>query len=417
MPELTVTRKIYNLFLYLSLIALTVVPKLVPIILIGLLVSGIVDRSFLGKEGWKELPIWVRISVLLPALFFLLNLVGMVHTEDLEQGWKEIIRKIMLIILPVFILLKGLEKNALKTAMGSFLAGLLLSMILNNIHSWMDYLETSEVHAFLGGRSVYNMHLGYYALYLIIGLGFSLDRLLEATVRNRKALLLYSILGTYILANLFMTGSKMGFITVIMLLFIGMLVQLFRGKALKPVMLLFLGVAIVLGALLTQTSLLRDRFSRMTISTPIDPESTESTQARRMTWDCSSDIISLDPWTGIGTGDINQELMLCYEEKGYKGPLSKKLGPHSQYFASGLAVGVLGMLTLLAMFLIPFIRALSLHHFLGALFFLSFLLTCSTESILERAVGIHLYSLLLPLMLLKMMKDKSISGDASNHLE
>lgn len=399
-------------FLCLAAIGLSVYPKSVPGWLGFTFIAGLVQGEFIGKQRWSELPVWLKLSLFFPILFVLSYLLGMIHTQHVDEGWKDLFRKITLVLVPTFLILKGMSRRNVSIVTSCFLAGLLGSMLVNNVMSSMSYMDEPTFKAFLGENAVTQMHLGYYALYLIVGIGFILDRVLNDGGNSIKRKVLYSLFILYILVNLILTGSKMGFLTLIILIGIGAILLVLKGMSWKRVLMMILGFTAALTILVTQTDYLSMRLSRLTIDEPLDPKSVESTQARRMTWDCSADVFEDNLWNGVGTGDVKEDLMACYQVKGYEGPMSKELGPHSQYLETGMSIGLLGLLLLVFMFIWPLLQAFSMNHFLASLFFLSFTLACATESMLERAAGIHLYSIMLPLALYSMLWDKYDKVDA-----
>jgi O-antigen ligase len=246
------------------------------------------------------------------------------------------------------------------------------------------------------------MHIGYFALHLLVGIGIVVQRLFKYHLKNRNFAYGLGVLGLYIILNLIMTGSKMGFLTLLTMLGVSLILMLSRGVGWKKVLIAAAGILVILTVLVKQTSFLAKRFERMTVSTPIDPDTIESTQARRMCWICAKDVFVSNIWLGLGTGDTQDAMMDCYEDKGFRGPASKELGPHSQYLESGIAAGILTSITLFLMLFIPLLRAFKLKHIASTMFFLAFLMACVSESIFERAMGIHLYSVMLGVMLMWM---------------
>jgi len=386
-------------------------PKLVtgPIILLSF-ASLLLIKEW-RPQHFKSLSVWLQFSLLCLAAFFLLHIIGQLWTEHLDEGWKDIGRKLNLLILPLLILVLSLDERAIIRVLKAFILGVFFSVILNMGQSTLDYMDRHESIVFMGEYAIHYLHLGYYAIYLLFSMSIILDFLLSGSL-GRKSWNkgLYIFIGLSSIPILVFSGSKMGFLTLIALIGL-MLIFLLRGRSLKRVILLpMLVIGMLIGAVLG-TEHLSYRLHTMyetTFNSPIVPDDTESTMARRMTWNASSDLWSENAMLGVGTGDVQAELMAEYEEKGFNGPYSKSLDPHSQYLQSAAALGILGFMFLLFSMLIPFIISARKGYFTQSAFFLVMLLACLTESVLERQAGIQFYAFFAPILLIWMdQRDKN----------
>ncbi|NNC83033.1 MAG: O-antigen ligase family protein [Flavobacteriales bacterium] len=391
--------KAYEFFVGLAMAGLTCYPRSVPGWLGLALIFGLLEHSYISIDRWRSYSTWTYVALLIPAAFFLLNLLGLIHTENMDLGTKDVGRKITLILVPIFLLFKGISADRIKKWMTFYLIGVVIALNWNNVHSAVNYFVTGESHHFFGEHGITQMHIGYFALHLLVAIGIVVQRIFKHHLSKRNFAYGLGLLAIYIIFNLILTGSKMGFLTLLTMLGVAFSLMLIRGMGWKRVSIAVLAVIFTMGLIVSQTDYLADRFSRMTVDTPIDPDTIESTQARRMAWICAWERFQETLLIGEGTGDVQSAMMDCYGEKGFRGPASENLGPHSQYLESGIAVGVLGSITVLLMFLIPLVRALRSQHIVSTMFFLSFLMACISESMFERAMGIHLFALGLPLML------------------
>ena len=90
---------------------------------------------------------------------------------------------------------------------------------------------------------------------------------------------------------------------------------------------------------------------------------------------------------GVGTGDTNDELVKRYREDNMTYVLKKELNAHNQYLQTFLALGILGILLLLAHFIIPLIYAVKYRQWVYIIFIITILLNFLVESMLERRDG------------------------------
>jgi O-antigen ligase len=112
-------------------------------------------------------------------------------------------------------------------------------------------------------------------------------------------------------------------------------------------------------------------------------------------WSCSLGPIKENWVTGVGTGDIQDELQTAYEKrKFYFASRYNKYNVHNQYLQQLLANGIGGFLTLLLCIILPFFlfwpqkREYQLYFSFLAVFGI----ICFTESLLEINKGIVWYS-------------------------
>ncbi len=61
---------------------------------------------------------------------------------------------------------------------------------------------------------------------------------------------------------------------------------------------------------------------------------------------------------GVGTGDATDTMVEQYKVLGYHKLYEDRLNPHNQYLQTFLAVGILGLLSIISYFAIPFIRTI-----------------------------------------------------------
>ncbi|NNK79947.1 MAG: hypothetical protein HKO93_00490, partial [Flavobacteriales bacterium] len=261
--------KAYELFIGLALVGLTVFPKSVPGWLGLALVFGLLENEYIGLTAWKKLSRIALISLILPIVFFSIHLLGMIHTEDVDLGWKDVFRKITLIAVPIFLILKGIDQDRLSKWMSYFLVGIFFSLVWNNIQSYMNYAETGKSWYFFGEHGVSQMHLGYYTLHLLVGIGVVVQRIFKYHLKNRNFAYGLGILALYIIVNLILTGSKMGFLTLLAMLGVSFFLMLSRGIGWKRILISVVIISVLLIALVKQTSFLAERFERMTVETPI----------------------------------------------------------------------------------------------------------------------------------------------------
>jgi O-antigen ligase len=116
-----------------------------------------------------------------------------------------------------------------------------------------------------------------------------------------------------------------------------------------------------------------------------------SASSRILAWRYSFQIIKTNWLTGVGTGDIKDELVKKYNENGWNFGAEKKLNPHNQYLHTFLLLGIPGFILLMLNILFPFYFSLKQKHWIYSLFIGIIFLNSLTESVLEVQRGILLF--------------------------
>lgn len=245
-------------------------------------------------------------------------------------------------------------------------------------------------------------HPAYLSLYYVVGIMICFHGILLRDVpMNKKALAVGFVLFFCIL--IFMLASKTGLISLVMvfLFYIGYAIVRFRryvvaGAALVALLAGFFIAMQLFPAVSARMSALKEA---LTSNQPIDPTSSESTAVRLLIWQQDLQIISENLLTGVGTGDVQDELMKKYQAAGMTGAYEKKLNAHSQYFQTGIALGLPGMVLLIGIFLASFTIAIRRRFGFAALFAVLLAFNFIPESMLQLQAGTFLFGFLFTFIL------------------
>jgi O-antigen ligase len=121
-------------------------------------------------------------------------------------------------------------------------------------------------------------------------------------------------------------------------------------------------------------------------------EAPNSVTLRKVIWESAFEIISEHWLTGVGTGDANNELKIRYREKHLTWPLNDNLNAHNQYLQTAIAIGISGLLVLVASFIAGFRVSVIRKEYLYAVFLALFILCIITECMLEEEAGVVFFA-------------------------
>jgi O-antigen ligase len=123
------------------------------------------------------------------------------------------------------------------------------------------------------------------------------------------------------------------------------------------------------------------------------------TTLRMEIWDDALTTYQKSPLIGYGNGDGEQELLDQYQTDNFQQAIEENLNPHNQFMQTGIAIGALGILLVLALLLYPFTRWKKQYVF-GLIFSAISFLFFMTESVLEKRSGVVAFSIFYCLFLL-----------------
>lgn len=234
------------------------------------------------------------------------------------------------------------------------------------------------------------MHPSYLSLYYVAGIMVCFHGILLRDVPMKKKAIASGFV-LFFCVMIFMLSSKTGMISllVVFLFYIGYAVVRFRRYVVAGVALavLVIGFFISLQVFPTLKARLIAMTEVLSSDKPIDPSESESNRVRLLIWQQDMQLISENTWTGVGTGDVQDELMRKYSEAGMTGAYDKKLNAHSQFFQTGIALGLPGMIILLGIFLGAFTFSVRRRFGFAALLAVLIVFNFIPESMLQVQAG------------------------------
>lgn len=289
-----------------------------------------------------------------------------------------------------------------KLILQAFLAGLIsvgvfmiVRSVFTNADPGIDVWSYQEL-----SRDI--SHPSYLSLYYVTGIMICFHGILLRDVPVIKKtiavafVLLFSIL-------IFMLASKTGLISLVLifLFYIGYAVVRFKRYVVAGAALVVLvaGFFISLQAFPSIGARVNALKEVLTSDQPIDPTSSESNRVRLLIWQQDLALISEHALTGVGTGDVQDELMKKYEAAGMTGASEKRLNAHNQYFQTGIALGFPGMIILGGIFLAAFAFSARRRYGFAALLTVLLAFNFIPESMLQLQAGTFLFGFLYSFIL------------------
>ena len=327
-------------------------------------------------------------------LYYLLLVVGMTWTDNIEFGFSKLENKLSFVLLPILLVSTRLN-SALGDWKNTFISALVISVIFYEIMATIHTLNsthTSPYFYFRESNFTLFMHRSYFACYLVIGFILILEKLWDA----------WSYLGTALLClffiAIFQTFSKAGIGSFMIIIVLFAIFKLYK----KSIYSAFTVIGLVLFSsffILSFENLLSLRFKNMIDAienTPLrNNHSVESNASRILMWSASAEVVKENPMFGVGTGDYDDALANKNKKFNNTGVYKERLNSHSQFLNTWVQLGFIGFGLLAMMFIVPMTGSYSIYKILILItFFLNFLF----ESFLETQAGIILFCLFFMLL-------------------
>lgn len=408
--------KTQNIFLHIEQVLLLLLFFILPlykplaplIILLWGLSSLILSFSFI-KIKLPKAPTKTNILLLLLPLFYFLYAFGLFYTQNIDFAKFDLEVKMALAIIPLLLLLRqkvpflNFFKKYFLTA---FAAGTFLNILINLSLSSLEYATTKSYDSFLYVQVSRFFHPSYMSIYASVTMFYLLIKLVENIRKSKiKIVVIFSILLLIVFAYTLLLLSKAGIIGIFIVLILFLIQQYYKKIGWKKFSLIFVFVFLAFVSIIYSVPSLRMRFDVMLNAISSYDESVKNVQdgtsSRIKVWEVSWKLAIKNLPFGVGTGDIKDELIAAYKDSGMDYIASQKLNSHNQYLQSFLAIGILGLLSLLAIFILPIVFYGKNIDKYFLLLILLFSFNMLFESMLEVQAGVVFFAVFYPILVLR----------------
>ncbi|MFD2100204.1 O-antigen ligase family protein [Flagellimonas iocasae] len=372
------------------------------VFLIGSIPLGIIYSIQHFRVKWSL----KNIAIMCYPLLFIIMLISLSYSFDLDTGVRLLTRSIPLFFLPLIFLMVHIGWERAEKLVFAMIMGLLVSFLINLIiaannsiyfnegrllidtsldggHSFLESFKNGG-NNFFGGELSRHVHPSYLSTYILICASY-----LVTNKHIRKVRWVIFVLLIY----LFMLASRAAFLCLGILL----IIYLFKSKSSNRLLkrgLVAMALIIIYFFLNPRSQNFYDRMDGFFSMEKYNY--TTSEQSRALVYSTSIQLIRKSPIFGFGIGDANEELYIEYVDKNYLTLINNKYNAHNQYLQTLIQLGAIGFLTLifpLALGLVVSKDSFILYAFLILTIGLLF------ESMLIRYHGIIFYAIWVPLLL------------------
>lgn len=349
---------------------------------------------FEGNLNMKFKTLINKKTAILFSSLYLIHLIGLLYTSNINSGFFDIQVKLSLLIFPLVIGSKPFSKKQITILFTAFIVGLIYACIYLLSRSFSLYF-TDNINTFFYQYFSVLIHTSYFSMYLNLAIIWLLYNQYPSESHN----LLWSKNISYVLILFFsfiilLVSSKSGLISIslTLLVLIGYLV--FRKKMFASA---FITVLIILGTFFIIKHQLPDTHQRMeefftAVNSENENTTTASTSTRLLIWDVSTQVIKNNFIFGVGTGDVKEALKQEYERKEITNALKHGFNAHNEFYQVFLALGVIGFIILILSLVYPMYLSYQNKQFLYIFFGVLIIFNFLSESMLETQAGVMFFA-------------------------
>lgn len=380
------------------------------------------------KELVKRMRILDRKTLFFCILmfFYLIHIVGLLYSNNLKAGLFDVQVKLSLLLFPLFLFTANerYSKN-LNHLLLAFVAGTVFSAIIcyfaalfhishfENGIVIFDLYPPDEYHLSWFSYKYFSIfhHPSYFAMYVLLSISILMYFISEKHYFGKLKKTIYIVAIIFLSITLFFISSRAGIITfVAILLFYFLREILWKILIVRTwlnifplILLLCMFAFLVLNGKRFQT-IQQELSSRYQVQ---EGTVIGSAGLRLIIWEETINLIKKNVLFGVGTGDIKDELHMKSKQNSMDQVAEMDLNVHNQYMETFLGLGILGILTLLAFILLPFLYQPIANHYVLPFFFIIISINFFFESVLNRLAGVAFFSFFYCLLIFSYPSEKN----------
>ena len=332
----------------------------------------------------------INLTILFLFLYFLIDLIGIVYSENKSFGLKDLESKMFFVLVPIIFLSNNFSRDIISKSLKYFILGTTIILLILYGFALNYFLKQGSIPTYVNFS--FYVHPAYYSLYLL----FSIILLIK--LNNNSPFLStwkYYFLLFFLSVGIILTNSKAG--TLSFIIFIIILVIKFLLKQKKKYLISTLSGLIIISSIVFQ-KLESSRFSELKtiFNFPYQTEYNDaynSTQIRIIIWRSVKEIIQNKPFFGTGTGDIKDELKNEFIKIKFQNGIDNNYNCHNQFLQIIATFGFVLGLPILIIYGYSIYRGIKSKNFLFVLLNLFIIFNLLFESMLESKVGIEFFVL------------------------
>lgn len=354
----------------------------------------------------RVVKLWCIQNLVLISVF-LINVVGIIYSNDKGDGLKDVVRQLTILLFPILLSLIEIDLGAYRDRILKLFA---FSCVFTVLYLYADALriifyydlnlKTLFSQVFLNHN--FSEPVGIHATYLSMYLALSISVLLYLFMIEKKFSnrFIYVAFISILLAGLIQLASKSVFIALI--LFILTVFPLFLAKGVQRSGFLIAAAGIILIAVLgiSRIDSLKKRYvADFKEDFTQASSNNDILESRLSRWNCAVELYLQSPFIGHGSGSEKRLLKEKYFEKKLYHSYIKELNSHNQYLSTLIKTGLWGLLVFLSILVYAYRKAWKNRDTILTCFLVVFSIVSFSENTLDVNKGIFFYSFFLSFLI------------------
>jgi O-antigen ligase len=410
----------FYIFILFSIL-LPLSKQYLPLITFAWVVSATFSIRKVKKESFRYL-----ILLIFPVIFYLLNILGLFYSENMENGLYSLEKNISILFIPVVVLFitEKIKDNyviILKVfVLANFIASIICLVYAFNNSIGVDelgerYFESSywpntEGFNFIqlinhrysnfshGFLSVFQ-HPSYFSTYIL----FSIIILIYLIQLSKKKQIGYYGLILYFTVFIWLLGSRAAYLAYLISFFSFFLILILKYKK-YWIAVTILGVGILISTIAVSNEQLNKNVKE-TIAIMDGNSVNKESDIRLWLWKSGFEVLKDNLWFGVGLGDVDEKLNEKYVEYGLGLAQEHNYNVHNQYLDIAVKLGLVGFLVLTGWIITTLLFTIKRKQFLFFYFILILSINFFFEAMLNTIAGVSFfvffYSLLVAISIKK----------------
>ncbi|MFC1730879.1 O-antigen ligase family protein [candidate division KSB1 bacterium] len=355
----------------------------------------------------------IPLSWAFPVLFAWYAL-GIFYSKDTDASLFDIQVKLPLLILPVILLSHG-KKIDTKKVILSLIAGLLTAFTIfiiigcirnYQMHHTFSYLNPWFFTYILFANPL-SMQPNYIAMYICLGLAFCIKEFFFHKKIKRR--LVYSLISLLLLFFLILLSSRSQWIcSLLIILSAFFMVEMKKKERIFALVFFVLGLVISV-FIVMNNSVSRQHFRETFIQNKHPNPAFSGRENRMVIWTSAIKLISENPFIGTGNGDVKDELIRIYHEKGFNDGITYQLNAHNEFLQTAISSGIPAMLFLL--FILGYMTYIAIRdkNIIIFSFCITVIISMMTESLLNRQNGVVFIGMFMSLFIFCLNRHSNLN--------
>ena len=328
---------------------LIILAFLMPLTVFGAnLIIVIIILIWLFSGSYNLKYSYIRKSKVLIAsiLFYGIHIIGMFWTEDIEWGL-EILHKMWYFLLLFPVLCNIVKKDYIKHYISAFLLAISISEVASYL-VWFQLIEPFK-NATINNPTPFMSHVSYNPI-LAVAIYIVLHSVLFDKNISKFKFFYLSIFSITMTFNMFITGGRAGQVMFFAMIFI-LIFQYFGKQKIKAIIATIIIVPGIFFSAYQSSEIFHDRvgFAISEVKNYSKNKDTNTSVGLRISFTINSwEVIKENPFIGVGTGDFPNEYSKVSKINSPSIMLTKN--PHNMYILVLVQLGLIGLISFLAIF-------------------------------------------------------------------